>query len=174
LKDLARHDYGIEIVDIRLRRFNHPVGVREAIFARIRSERDKKVADYQSEGTRLAEDIKSAAEREARDIKTEAKSQEVRLMKEADIKADEIRNRAHSQDLEFYTFLQKLEAYQRIFTEKTKDVLLLSSRHELFDLLLKPPKPKMPSSPGQPVAGQPPEKPAGPQASKEPAKEGGQ
>lgn len=139
LRESARQDYGIELVDVRLRRFNHPAQVRDAIFDRIRSERNKKVADYQSEGAKLAEDIRSAAERAARDTLTDARSQEQRLRKEADVKADEIRNQAHSKDREFYAFLQKLESYQRMLGE-TKDVLLLSSKHEIFDLLLKPPK----------------------------------
>jgi membrane protease subunit HflC len=140
LKDLARDAYGVELVDVRLRRFNHPPQVRDAIFDRIRSERNKKVADYQSEGAKLAEDIKSVAEREARDLLTEARSQEQRLRREAEVKADEIRNQAHARDREFYAFLQKLEAYQRLLGD-SKDVLLLSSKHELFDLLLKPPRP---------------------------------
>jgi membrane protease subunit HflC len=139
LKDVARTSYGIELVDVRLRRFNHPPGVRDAIFDRIRSERNKKVADYQSEGTKLAEDIRSAAEREARDLLTDARTEEQRVRKEAEVKADEIRNQAHARDREFYTFLQKLETYPRILGE-TKDVLLLSARHEIFDLLLKPPR----------------------------------
>lgn len=140
LSNIVREAYGIELVDVRLRRFNYPPQVRDAIFDRIRSERNKKVADYQSEGAKLAEDIKSQAEREARDILTDARSQEQRLRKEAEARADGIRNEAHSQDREFYAFLQKLEAYQKILGD-ARDVLLLSSKHELFDLLLKPPRP---------------------------------
>jgi membrane protease subunit HflC len=166
LKDLAAKDYGIQIVDIRLRRYNHPVGVRSAIFERIISERSKKVADYESEGLKLAEDIKSAAEREARDILTEARSQEERLKRGADVKADEIRNQAHSKDREFYTFLQKLDAYQRMLSE-SKDVLLLSSKNPIFDLLLNPPKAK--DSPATAPAAR-----ATPAKNSEPAKEGGQ
>lgn len=139
LQKQVADDYGIDIVDIRLRRFNHPPGVRSEIFQRIGSERYKKVADYESEGMRRAEDIKSAAEREARDILTMARAQEERLRKDADVKADEIRNQAHRQDPDFYAFLQKLDAYQKILGQ-TKDVLLLSTRHEMFDLLLKPPR----------------------------------
>src|SRR6267378_1678488 len=50
LREQAREVYGIDLVDIRLRRTSHPPDVRDAIFARIRSERAKKVADYQGEG----------------------------------------------------------------------------------------------------------------------------
>lgn len=139
LSERVRQGYGIEIVDIRLRRFNHPPTVRDEIFKRIKSERQKKVADYESEGKKLADDIASAAERQSRDILTEAKSREKVLREEAAVKADAIRNQAHSQDPDYYAFLQKLETYKRILGE-TKDVLLLSSKHELFDMLLKPPK----------------------------------
>jgi membrane protease subunit HflC len=172
LKDLARRDYGVEIVDIRLRRFNHPAGVRSAIFERIISERNKKVADYQSQGLKLAEDIKSAADREARDILTEARSREERLKREADVKADDIRNQAHARDREFYTFLQKLEAYQRMLGE-SKDVLLLSSKNEVFDMLLKPPQSKGPS-PNGPAVQTVPQKGNGTSVPKGPVKEGGQ
>lgn len=139
LRQLARDAYGIELVDVGLRRFNHPAQVRDAIFDRIRSERNKKVADYQSEGAKLAEDIKSAAARQAQDILTTARSQDQRLRREADVKADDIRNQAQSRDRDFYAFLQKLENYQKLFAD-SKDVLLLSSKHELFDLLLRPPR----------------------------------
>jgi membrane protease subunit HflC len=146
-------EYGIQIVDIRLRRFNHPPGVRSEIFTRIRSERYKKVADYNSDAERRAEDIMSAARREASDINTSALAEQERLQKQADVKADEIRNQAHRQDPEFYAFVQKLKAYQTILGQ-TKDVLLLSTRHELFDMLLKPPRANGTLSPGR-VVGNP-------------------
>jgi len=152
LRGLTRQAYGIELVDIRLRRFNHPPGVREAIFARIRSERSKKAREYDSEGAKLAKDIQSLAEREAKDTLTQARADAERTRKEADVKADDIRNQAHSRDPEFYTFLQKLRTYQNILGD-TRDVLLLSSKHELFDMLLKPPKPANGTEPKSPKTG---------------------
>jgi membrane protease subunit HflC len=140
LRALARKAYGIDIVDIRLRRFNHPSSVRGQIFERIKSERARKAMEYTTDGLQKANDITSLANREKRDIETKAQSQAERLRKEADIKADEIRNQAQSQDPEFYTFLQKLKTYQNILGG-ARDVLLLSSKHELFDMLLKPPRP---------------------------------
>jgi membrane protease subunit HflC len=152
LKIQARQDYGIEIVDARLRRTNHPPQVREAIFARIRSERGKKVADYQGEGALQAALIKSEAERDARDIVTEARAQDQELRGKADAQADRIRNMAHGKDVEFYTFLKKLEEYQRILGDN-KTVLLLSSHRELFDLLFKPPRPQAGNGNSKSVAG---------------------
>jgi membrane protease subunit HflC len=150
LAGAARRDYGIELTDIRLRRSNHPPAVREAIFDRIRSERNKKVAEYQSEGAREAEKVRSDADLKVRNLLTEARAEEQRLKGEADAEADRIRNQAHAQDVQFYAFLKKLEEYQRILGDN-RSLLLLSTHRELFDLLLQPPKPGA-TTPSKPIA----------------------
>ncbi|HEV3115939.1 MAG TPA: protease modulator HflC [Gemmataceae bacterium] len=140
LREKARRSYGIELVDIRLRRFNYPPQVRGAIFDRIRSERMRKVADYQNEGTKKAKEILSAAEYKERTILADAHAKEQRVKGQAEADADRIRNQAQSKDVEFYAFLKKLAEYQRILGDN-KTVLLLSSNRDLFDLLFKPPPP---------------------------------
>ena len=131
-------DYGIELVEVRLRRFTFPEAVRAGIAERIRSERQRKVANYQSEGNREYTRIVSEAKRDAAKTVAEAKAKRQRIEGDADAEADAIRNEAHSKDREFYAFLQKLAAYKAMLAE-TRDVLLLSAKNELFDLLLKPP-----------------------------------
>lgn len=138
LGDGEAEAYGIEVLDVRLRRFNYPASVRPSIHDRIVSERNRKAAEYQAEGLRRAEEIRSAAERDARTLLAEAKAEEQRLRQSAEAEADAVRSQAHARDPAFFAFLQKLSAYQRMLAE-SRDVLLLSSRHELFDLLLKPP-----------------------------------
>ncbi len=140
LRETARHDYGIEVVDVRIRRTNHPAAVRQAIFDRIVSERNKKVADYRSEGERLAADIKSAGERRVAELKSRAEAESIRLRGQADAEADRIRNEAASRDPQFYAFLRKLEEYQRILGDN-KTMLLLSTHRGLFDTLFDPPTP---------------------------------
>ncbi len=151
LKQEARQSYGVEIVDVRLRRFNYPVQVRDALFARIRSEREKKAADYRSEGDQLAADIKSKAEAEATLIRAEARAKEQRLKGQADADADRVRNLAHAKDPQFYAFLKKLKEYEQILGDN-KSVLLLSTHRDLFDLLFKPPSPEAGGAPPRPVA----------------------
>jgi len=140
LSDVARKDYGIELVDVRLRRFNHPDQVRDSIFDRIRSERNKIAAEYRSEGNKQAAQIASDAEKTKRELLARARSEEERLKGEADTQAAWIRNKAHSQDPEFYAFLKKMEKLQSILGDN-KTVLLLSSNRPLFDLLFQPPQP---------------------------------
>jgi membrane protease subunit HflC len=146
LRRTALDEYGIEIVDVRLRRTNHPPAVRQAIFDRIMSEREKKSADYRSQGEQQAADIKSASDRKVAELRTDAEAASVRLRGQADADADRIRADAARQDPQFYAFLKKLEDYQRILGDN-KSMLLLSTHRELFDTLFNPPNPGAPPAP---------------------------
>jgi membrane protease subunit HflC len=154
LRQSALDDYGIEIVDVRLRRTNHPPAVRQAIFDRIISEREKKAADYRSEGEKQAADIKSASDRKVAEMRTQAEAEALRLRGRADADADRIRADAARQDPQFYAFLKKLEDYQRILGDN-KTMLLLSTHREIFDALFNPPSPSGPQPPAPPTAGAP-------------------
>jgi modulator of FtsH protease HflC len=140
LQETARADYGIEVIDVRLRRINHSGSVREAIFERIRSERNKKVADYESEGKKQAAIITSDSELRVARMRAEADARAIQLRGEADAAADRIRNEAQAKDPEFYTFLKKLDEYQQMLGDN-KTLLLLSTHREMFDTLFQPPKP---------------------------------
>lgn len=138
LRQTAREVYGIEVVDVRIRRVSHPARVRESIFDRIRSERAKKVADYESKGTLEAAKIRTKAEREVADMKTNAEREAKKIRGEAKAHAEKILSDAALQGPEFYLFLRKLEDYQRILGDG-KTTLLLSTHREMFDLLYAPP-----------------------------------
>jgi membrane protease subunit HflC len=138
LQQTARAEYGIEVVDIRLRRINHPPTVQRAIFDRIVSERNKKAAEYESEGRLRAAEIESASQRRVTELKAEAEGKAIEVRGRADAAADRIRNEAQAKDPQFYAFLKKLEEYQR-FLGDNKTLLLLSTHRELFDVLFQPP-----------------------------------
>jgi membrane protease subunit HflC len=140
LEAMAKLVYGIEVIDIRLRRSNHPAAVRDSIFRRITSERNKKAAEYESEGQRLAKDIESDGARRVANLKSEAEARSVELKAQADAEADIIRSEAQKKDPQFYVFLKKLEEYQRILGDN-KSTLLLSTHREMFDTLFNPPNP---------------------------------
>ena len=147
LQGPLRAEYGIDLVDIRLSRFNHPFNVRDSIFNRIRSERSQQVAKYQSEGERQASNILSAAEQEVREKIAQAKSEEAKTRADADTESARIRNQAQSQDPEFYAFLKKMEILQSVLGDQ-KTMLLLSTHRPMFESLFTPPRPKadLPSS----------------------------
>jgi membrane protease subunit HflC len=134
-RERARTEYGINIVDIRLRRFNFPAKVQDTIFQRIRSERETKAAKYRRQGVTLAAAIRHQARKKARILVADARARAERLKGDAVAEADRIRNAAHREEREFYQFLKKLEDYARILGD-SKTVLYLSTQREVFDLLL--------------------------------------
>jgi membrane protease subunit HflC len=130
--------YGIKLVDIRLRRFNHPGNVRESIYERIRTERRREAARYLSEGDRQASDILAKTDAEVRDKLATARAEEAKIKSAADTEALQIRNEAYSQDPEFYKFVKSMENLQSIVGDQ-KTMLLLSTHRPMFEALFAPP-----------------------------------
>lgn len=145
LREPIRDEYGIELVDLRLRRFNHPPSVRDSIFERIRSERNKKVGDHESDGKLKASNIASKADEQVRKMLSEARAEEERIKTSADTEAMKIRNQAYSQDPQFYAFLKQMEKMQSILGDG-KAVLLLSTHRQMFESLFQPPGMKAPGT----------------------------
>jgi membrane protease subunit HflC len=139
LKAKVLAEYGVEIVALRIRRLSFPEAVRNSIYERIRSERGRKVAEYENDGRKQAAEILTKAEQERRRVEADARAEKQRIESKADVTADQLRNEAHAKDPEFYAFLQKLKAMQTALSE-SRDVLLLSLNHEVFKLLREPPK----------------------------------
>jgi len=139
-----RQDYGIDLIDIRLRRFNHPGSVRDSIFMRIRAERNKEAMKYLAEGDRLAANKVNEADSEIRERIAKAKAEEVAIKAEADIEANKIRDHAYSQDREFYKFITNMEKLQSIVGDQNT-MLLLSTHRPIFESLFTPPRMKVES-----------------------------
>jgi membrane protease subunit HflC len=148
----ALEQYGVEVVDIRLRRVSYPGQVRQAIFDRIISERERKAAEYQSQGEQEAAKIRADADREIGQMRGKAEAEAVRMKGQSEAEADRVRNEAQQKDPAFYTFLRKLEEYQRVLGDG-KSTLLLSTHRELFDSLLNPPAPGAKPPAASPPAG---------------------
>ncbi len=146
--DDLRLAWGIEIVDVRIRRLNFPEGNQQAVFERMKSERQKIADRYRSAG--LAENtmIKSQADRQSQEILARARADAERIRGEAEAEAISILNRAHAQDPEFYRVVSTLDAYRKILNERT--TLVLSASSNLLKLL----------SDGLPELADPPRKPA--------------
>lgn len=141
LRQHLNDEYGIDLVDIRLRRFSHPSSVRDSIFQRIRAERSRAAAKYEEDGNLQANLIKTKADQEVREAIAAARNEEERIKAQADIESMKIRSEAYAQDREFYEFLKKLEKMQSILGD-SKTMLLLSTHRPMFDSLFNMPRPK--------------------------------
>jgi membrane protease subunit HflC len=136
--------YGVQLCDVRLRRFSYPEAVRSSIAERIRSERARKAADYETQGRQLAAAITAEAERQARALESEALARKKSIEAQSQAEAARLRAQAYAQDPEFYLFLEHLRAFQTAIAE-TKDLLLLSTRHPVLRALTGPPTPTPPT-----------------------------
>lgn len=140
LKDRCRQEYGIDLVDIRLRRFNHPGSVRDSIFARIKSERSKEAKRYKDDGDYQAENKLSEANETVRVALANARTEEATIKSDTDIQARNIRNKAYKQDEEFYNYLLTMDKLQAIVGGE-RTFLLLSTHRPMFRLMFDDPRP---------------------------------
>jgi membrane protease subunit HflC len=124
---------GIELVDVRLKRFNLPEQNRDAVYGRMRTERQRIVTEYISEGDSKAAMIRSRAERDKQQILARAEAEAQRIRGRAEAEATHIYTEAHSQDPEFFRLVRALEAFEKLLNEKT--TLVLSASNPMFRLL---------------------------------------
>ena len=141
----AEKELGIEVVDVRLRRFNHPVEVRPAVFDLIRSERKQVAAALRAEGDAEYQTTTSQADRQRDALLAQADADAERLRGQADAEATRLSNEAHARDPKFYEFLRNLEAYKAILDGKA--TVVLSSTSPLLRLLTHGPTEELPAEP---------------------------
>ena len=126
-------EFGIEIVDVRIKRVDLPKEVQASVFARMEAERQRIAKKYRAEGEEQARIIRAEADKEATIILADASKESRTLRGEGDAKAVIIYAAALEQDLEFYSFLRTLEAYEKILPGET--TLVLGTDSELFKYL---------------------------------------
>lgn len=126
-------ELGIEIVDLRIRRINFPVGNRQAVYDRMRSERKKEADQYRAAGISENKAIRSRADLQYERVLSSARADSERIRGSAEAEAIAIRNAAHAKDPEFYVTLRTLETYKKILNEKT--TLVLSASSSLLKML---------------------------------------
>ena len=126
-------DWGIELIDVRIKRINYVETVRRQVFARMISERDRIAAKYRSEGQGEAADIMGQKQKELERIQSEAYKTAEQLKGDADAQAIQIYAQSHGKDPEFYAFLQTLETYRTTISSNTK--LILTTDSDLYGYL---------------------------------------
>src|ERR1700736_4568960 len=128
--------FGISVLDFRIKRVNYNPDVLDRIYQRMISERLQIAQRFRSEGEGESARIAGQRERDLNEIQSNAYRQVQQIRGEADAKATEIYARAYTQDpqaAEFYSFLKTLETYHKVFTKDS--TLVLSTDSELFRLL---------------------------------------
>ncbi|PHM74886.1 protease modulator HflC [Xenorhabdus kozodoii] len=131
---------GIEVVDVRIKQINLPQEISEAIYQRMRADREAEARLLRSEGLEEAEKIRAAADKTATEIKAEAQSEALVLRGEGDAEATKLFADAFNKDPEFYAFIRSLRAYEKSFKNDGNDVMVLSPDTDFFRYMKAPTK----------------------------------
>lgn len=123
--------FGIEVVDVRIKRIELPPEVSSSVYDRMEAERSRVAKDLRSRGAEAAERIRADADRQRTVILAEAYRDSERLRGEGDGRSAEIYAQAFSKDAKFYEFYRSLDAYKNVFTS-SEDVLVLDPGSEFF------------------------------------------
>lgn len=115
--------YGIEIVDVRIKRTDLPPENQRAIFGRMRAERERQAKQYRSEGQQESITIKSLANKERTIIIAKANKEAEIIRGQGDALATKIYAESLGKDEEFYNFQRSLEAYQDSFKNNTRIIV---------------------------------------------------
>lgn len=116
-------EYGVEVVDIRIKRTDLPPENYSNIYNRMKTEREREANRYRSEGKEEAQKIRSNAEKEAVILEAQAYEQAEKIKGEGDAEALRIYAQAYNKDPEFYAFWRTLQAYKKTLKDGTKIVI---------------------------------------------------
>lgn len=126
--------YGVEIIDVRVKRVELPADVSDSVYRRMEAERKRVANELRSTGAAEAEQIKADADRQREIVIAEAYRDAQKMKGEGDAKAAAIYAEAFGRSPEFYRFWRSMEAYKETFRSKS-DMLVLDPSSDFFRYL---------------------------------------
>jgi membrane protease subunit HflC len=124
--------FGIEVVDVRVKRIDFTETISESVYRRMEAERTRVAMDLRSRGAEAAEIIRASADRQRTVLLAEAYKQAQETRGEGDAKAADIYAKAYNQNPEFYSFYRSLDAYRKSFGT-AGDVLVIEPDSDFFN-----------------------------------------
>ena len=123
--------FGIEIVDVRIKQIELPEEVSSSVYARMRAERERIAKEFRAQGQEAAKGIQAVADRERTVILAEARRDAEILRGEGDARATEIYAEAYGKNQEFYEFYRSMNAYRESLGS-AQDILVLEPNTDFF------------------------------------------
>jgi membrane protease subunit HflC len=127
----AANKFGIELIDIRIKRIDLPQEVSSSVYQRMRAERERVAREFRSQGAESAELISAEADKQKQVIVANAQREAENVRGRGDAESAEIYAKSYGKNPEFYAFHRSLQAYQASF-EKTQDTLVLKPNSDFF------------------------------------------
>ena len=128
-------EFGITIIDVRIIRADLPVENSDAIFKRMRTDREKEAQELRSQGKQEATIIMASADKEAKEIKSKAQMEAQKIMGKADATATQIYAGAFAKDPKFFEFYKTMDVYKNAVSNK--NVVLSTQNSELLNKMKK-------------------------------------
>ncbi|MBB5180652.1 membrane protease subunit HflC [Planomicrobium koreense] len=120
---LEKDQYGIRVVDVRMKRTDLPEENEQSVYTRMISERDSTAQDYLSQGDAKKREIEAQADREAQEVIASAKKEAALIQSEGESEAAKIYNASFSKDPEFYELYRSLQSYTKTIGDDTVIIL---------------------------------------------------
>lgn len=140
LSAIAEAEFGIKIVDVRVKRIDLPPAVSDSVYERMRTEREREARELRARGKELAEGIRADADRQKTVVKAEAYRESELIRGEGDATAARVYAEAYQQNPEFYSFHRSLQAYRESF-KGSGDMMVLKPDSDFFKYLSEPAAP---------------------------------
>ena len=131
--DVKAREYGVEVMDVRIKRADLPAEVAHSVYARMKAERQKMAKKYRSEGEEEAVKIRATTDKERTILLAESYRLAEKLKGEGDAEAITVYAEAFEKDPEFYAFVRTLETYKKSLRRDT--TVVLPSDSEFFKYL---------------------------------------
>jgi membrane protease subunit HflC len=129
--DRDSRQFGIQVVDARIRRADLPLKNSEAVYARMKTERQREAAEFRAEGSQKSQEIKAKADRDVTVIVADANQQSEQIRGQGDGDRNRIFADAYNQDPDFFSFYRSMQAYQRSM-QKGDTNLVLGPQSDFF------------------------------------------
>jgi membrane protease subunit HflC len=132
--EMARADFsefGIDIIDVRIKRIDLSQEVSNSVYRRMRAERQRVAKEFRSKGAQEAEIIRAAADRERTVILANAYRDSEKIRGEGDATSANNYAQAYNQNTDFYSFYRSLESYKKSFSNQS-DIMVLNPNTEFF------------------------------------------
>lgn len=128
----ALEQYGINVLDVRMKRLNLPEQNKQSVYARMRAERERIARQYRAEGEEQALSIRADADRQKEEILSVAYRDAEKIRGEGDAEATRVYGQAYSKNPKLYKLLRTLESYKKVLDDKT--TAIISSDSELLKI----------------------------------------
>jgi len=152
MREQMEHDakpYGIDVIDVRIRRADLPPKNSQAVYQRMQTERQREAAEFRAQGSQKSQEIRAKADRDVTVLLAEASSHAEQVRGQGDAERNRIFADAYSRDPDFFAFYRSMQAYDKSL-QRGDTRLVLKPDSDFFRFFSNPSG--QPQSPGAPTA----------------------